>query len=235
MGDSQPRRRWAVLGLLVGAPVSAEYLQAYLTATGDAVELVAGLLFFAPLYGGSALVIREVAVRTGRGWPGILLLGGAFGVIMQGLVDLSLFTKHEPDITGWDDIWSPTAVPVLGISVYALIAFTLGHALMSIGVPIALVDALAPKVRGRSLVGRKGLVVAVILWLASAALIHSDSRGPDSTPHPAQVAAVLAVAVALVLIARSRLGKPVAAASKGALGAPSPASRWAWPPCWPWI
>ena len=183
-----------MLGLLFGAPVSAEYLQAYLTATGDAVELVAGLLFFAPLYGGAALVIREVAVRSGRGWPGILLLGGAFGVIMQGLVDLSLFTKHEPDITGWDDIWSPTAVPVLGISVYALIAFTLGHVLMSIGVPIALVDALAPKVRGRSLVGWKGPPCPL-------------------PPRPG--------------------GAPPR--RRAHLGAPSRVSRWAWPPCWPWI
>ncbi len=59
MGDSHPRRRWAVLGLLFGAPVSAEYVQAYLTATGDALELLAGLLILAPLYGGAASLIRR--------------------------------------------------------------------------------------------------------------------------------------------------------------------------------
>ena len=204
----QPAARWAVLGLLFGAPVSAEYLQAYLTSTGDALELLVGLIL-APLYGGAALVIREVAVRTGRGWPGILLLAGAFGVIMPGLVDLSLFTEHETDVTGWDELWSPTSVPLLGISVHSGIAWALGHVVMSIGVPIALLEALAPKLRGRSLLGREGLVVVVILWLASAALVHSDSRGPGSTPHPAQVAGVLAVAIGLVLLARTRFGRPV--------------------------
>ena len=51
-----------MLGLLVGAPVSAGYLQASLTTTGDAAGLLAGLVIL--LYGGAALVILEVAVRT---------------------------------------------------------------------------------------------------------------------------------------------------------------------------
>ena len=227
----QPAARWAVLGLLFGAPVSAEYLQAYLTSTGDALELLVGLIL-APLYGGAALVIREVAVRTGRGWPGILLLAGAFGVIMPGLVDLSLFTEHETDVTGWDELWSPTSVPLLGISVHSGIAWALGHVVMSIGVPIALLEALAPKLRGRSLLGREGLVVVVILWLASAALVHSDSRGPGSTPHPAQVAGVLAVAIGLVLLARTRLGRPVRRRVEGRAWGTTPQSDSDWPPCW---
>ncbi len=72
---------------------------------------------------------------------------------MPGMVDLSLFTEHRSDVTGWEEVWSPTSV--LGISVHAGIAWSLGHVVMSIGVPIALLHALAPKLRGRSLLGRR--------------------------------------------------------------------------------
>src|SRR5262245_28276303 len=99
------RQRWLpVLGVLFGAPICAEFLQAYLPSTGDAGVMLASLGILAPLYGGAALLIREVAVRRGLGWPAVLLLAGAFGVAMPGLVDLSLFTEHLDDFAYWDDL-----------------------------------------------------------------------------------------------------------------------------------
>ena len=89
--------------MLLGAPVSAKLVQSYLDITGDFTDTLFLIVFLAPLYGGAALLVREVAVRAGRGWPGMLLLSWAFGVAMPGLVDLSLFTEHNPDVTGWDD------------------------------------------------------------------------------------------------------------------------------------
>ena len=73
-----------MVALLLGAPVCAELLQAYLDITGDPCSRWCSLVFFfAPLYGGAAVLIREVAVRTGRGWPGRLLLAAAFGLLMR--------------------------------------------------------------------------------------------------------------------------------------------------------
>ena len=43
-----------------------------------------------------ALLIREVARRRGLGWPGILLLAAAFGVVQAGLVDQSMFSPRLP-------------------------------------------------------------------------------------------------------------------------------------------
>lgn len=64
-----PRRLAPVVGLFFLAPLTAEYLAGYDTSTGNIGELFAGLHFLAPLYGG-ALVIREVARRSGRAWIG---------------------------------------------------------------------------------------------------------------------------------------------------------------------
>lgn len=207
-----PRRRvWPILGVLFGAPVCAEYLQAYLPATGDVLELVIGLIFLAPLYGGAALLIREVAVRTGRGWPGVLLLAGAFAVAMPGLIDLSAFTEHA-EYTGWDELWAPTEA--FGLSWHGTVTWSLAHVVMSIGVPLALLDALAPVTRGRPLLSRPGLVVTALAFVAVAALIRSDAP-PDAIPTVVQTLCVLAVCGLLVLAALCPWGRPIARTRDG--------------------
>lgn len=103
-----------VLVLLLLAPVSAELLQAYLGDLGGPFGMVFLVLFLAPLYGGAGLLIREIAARTGRGWPGRLLLAGAFGVAMPTLIDGSLFTPVMPDVDDWSTIVQGRRSPTSG-------------------------------------------------------------------------------------------------------------------------
>ena len=65
-------------------PVCAEYLWGYDDSTGHPGTLIGNLIVFSPLYGAPALLIREAARRRGLGWPGILLLAAAFGVVEAG-------------------------------------------------------------------------------------------------------------------------------------------------------
>jgi hypothetical protein len=105
------RTRWLpVLGLAVLAPVCAEYLWGYDDSTGHPGTLVGNLVVFIPLYGAPALLIREVARRRGLGWPGIVLLAAAFGVVEAGLVDQSMFSRDYRDIPYWSDLADPTYV-----------------------------------------------------------------------------------------------------------------------------
>lgn len=134
----------AVCGLLVLAPVSAEYLYGYDDSTGDLTELLGGLLIFIPLYGAAAVIIREAARRAGRGRPTILLLGTAFGVLQAGLIDHSMFNPNYRGIEYWDDIFGPTVVPGLGVSLALAVQFTVGHLVWSIAVPIAIVESFVP-------------------------------------------------------------------------------------------
>jgi hypothetical protein len=85
---------------------------------------------------------------------------------------------------------------------------------MSIGVPLALLDALAPSTRGRPLLGRIGLVVTGLVWLAVAALIRSDALA-GATPTVAQTLCVLVVVALLVVAAMTRLGRPLARTRDG--------------------
>src|SRR5229473_1068759 len=82
-----PKRKiFAVITLFFVAPLVAEYL------LGDLpLKLLAALIVLAPAYGGAAVLIRETARRTGRGWPTMLMLGAAYTLIGEGLVTQSLF------------------------------------------------------------------------------------------------------------------------------------------------
>ncbi|CAM5494556.1 hypothetical protein SRIMM317S_04274 [Streptomyces rimosus subsp. rimosus] len=52
------------------------------------------LFLYLPLYGCAALLIREIARRTGRGWPTMLLLAAAYGLFEEGPVDQMLWNPH---------------------------------------------------------------------------------------------------------------------------------------------
>jgi hypothetical protein len=210
--QARPDRRTRLAGVLaigVVAPVCAEYLVAYLEITGDLVESVAALVFFVPLYGGAALLIRELAERAGMGWSGRLLLAAAFGVSMTSVIDVSLWTAHRPDIDYWDDIQSAARLDAFGFSAYAALIWVLGHVMMSVGAPLALAEALLPRIRGARLLGRAGLVCWSAAFLAVAAMIHFSEAGEyDVHPSAAQYAGAAAVVVVLVALAFGRAGRP---------------------------
>jgi hypothetical protein len=151
----------AIIGVLFGSPICAEYLQAYLSFTGDAAGLLFDLIFFAPLYGGAALLIREYAVRSNRGWVGILLLSAAFGVLMPGVIDLAMLGEQRSDIPYWNDLRLPTLIPALGLSAHPMTIWVLGYVAMSVGAPLALLDGLAPSLRGKPLLQWWGIVLQI--------------------------------------------------------------------------
>src|SRR6185369_5595553 len=79
--EGVPMRRTApVFALFFLAPLVAEFF------LGDfPITMLPLILVLAPMYGGGALLIREVVRRTGRGWPTIALLALAFGVFEEGV------------------------------------------------------------------------------------------------------------------------------------------------------
>lgn len=193
---------------MVIAPVCAEYLSAYLAETGDAAAMIAGLLILGPLYGGAALIIREVALRTGRGWTGVMLLAAGFGVAMPTLVDLSAWAVDFPSVPYWDAMREPTLVQPLGLAVFPMLAWVTGHVLLSVCAPLALVAAIAPRHRGRPLLGAAGGAVVTTAFVVAAAMIRVDSA-PLAAPTALQQVCAAAVVLALVAAALSPLGAPL--------------------------
>jgi hypothetical protein len=169
------------------------------------------LPFLAPMYGGGAILVREIAIRGGLAWPGILLLGAGYGLIEAGLVDQSLF---NPGFMGLE-FQAVTPVPALGISALNATAFIVGHAVWSIALPIAFTQFLFPRAAGRPWLGRPGLVVVTALYLIGCWIIFDDVRSTEgfmATPAQHVGAALAALACGgLALMSRRITGGPTIA------------------------
>jgi hypothetical protein len=203
------KRILPALGLLVLAPLVGEYLLGNISI--NALPMIIGLI---PLYGGGALLIREVARRWRLGWPGIILLGLAYAVIEEGLLTQSLF---NPDYVGLR-LLDYGFIPALGIGAYWTVFVLAIHGVWSIAVPISLVEAGSRR-PDTPWLGKLGLTMTAILFLLGGALIALASPAiyPLST---AQITWTLITAAALIIAAflSVRLRRPLLPAT--------PASPW---------
>ncbi|MEV4540624.1 hypothetical protein [Micromonospora echinaurantiaca] len=193
------RRLPPAVALLLLAPWAAECSWGGFTAD----EFLLVIIVLAPMYGGAALLIRETARHLGAGWPAIVLLAAAFGVVQAGLVDQSLFNPDFLDDTEFADTQATaeaTRVPGLGFSARQAVDYVGNHVLLSICAPIALIESYLGAVRRlRPWLGRPGLAVVTLLYLAGSALIFSDTRGSEGfLASPVQLAFATALALALI-------------------------------------
>jgi hypothetical protein len=185
----------AVITLLFAAPFVAEYL------LGDLpLKLLAALVILAPAYGGAAILVREAARRTGRGWPTMLMLGAAYTLIGEGLVTQSLFNHDYLKIHM--HLLDPAYIPALGIGAWwTLFMFNL-HSFWSMGVSIALVEALFPADAEAPWMGPVGdLVVAVVFALGMAANFAVGYRQNQFVASHAQLVGTAVLSVLLMAAA----------------------------------
>jgi hypothetical protein len=188
------RRMAPVISLFFIAPFVAEFL------LGDIpVVLLPALLAFAPMYGGGALLIREVARRTGRGWPMMLTLALAFAVLEEGLLTQSLF---NPNYAG-EHLLQYAYLPSLGIGGLWTV-YVLGiHVLWSMATPIALVEESTGYRRELPWLGRRGLWVTSALFVVSWAIFFAISYGTSDgfLASPAQLICSALITMILVAVA----------------------------------
>ncbi|WP_405092145.1 hypothetical protein OG767_03630 [Micromonospora sp. NBC_01392] len=216
------RRRLApAVALLLLAPWTAECSWGGFTLVGMPFVV----LVLAPMYGGAALLIRETARRLGLGWPGIVLLAAAFGVVQAGLVDQSLFNPDYLDDTQFADartVAEATLVPGLGFSARQAVDYVGNHVALTICASIALVESyLGVGRRSRPWLGRPGLVVAALLWLGGSLLVFADDGGRKGfLASPVQLTVAAGVALALIAAALLRVGRAADARIDPAAGAP---------------
>jgi len=174
------------------SPLVAEFL------LGDfPITLLFLVLVFAPMYGGGALVIRELVRRTGRGWPSIILLALAYGVLEEGVTTMSLFNPNYVDAHLLDQGF----VPALGIAVpWTIFVLTL-HAVWSISVPIALIEEWTPR-RTTPWLRTPGFVIGCVLLALGC---FGTTMGTYNNEHYLaawpQLLTVVIVVIALVVVA----------------------------------
>jgi hypothetical protein len=145
------------------------------------------------LYGAGALLVREVTVVWKKGWPTILALGCAYGVVEEGLDVKSWFNPH----------WGALGIlgtygRVFGINWVWAVELTLFHSIFSIAIPILLATLLFPASAGsRWLPGRR-LPLVILVFVAD--VLFGFAFFPYSPP-PVQYLVAASSVVILVWLA----------------------------------
>ncbi|MED2040260.1 hypothetical protein P4V58_24500 [Bacillus wiedmannii] len=101
------RRITLTLGLFFLSPLVAEYLLGNIS-----ISAIAALPFLALMYGCGSILIREITRRRGYGWPTMILMGLAYGILEEGLITQSLFNPSYANA----NLLSNAPIPELGIS-----------------------------------------------------------------------------------------------------------------------
>lgn len=136
---------------------------------GDfSINAILPYLFVAPAYGGGALLIRELARRTHRGWPTMLAWALAYGLLEEGILIQTLFNPNYLGLhllaSGW--------VPALGIGMWWTPFVLTLHMVWSISTPIALMEGLYPDRRESPWLGTLGLSVTFVLFVLGSLVMH---------------------------------------------------------------
>jgi hypothetical protein len=204
-----------VLLLLLIAPLVAEFLLGDVT-----LAMLGALVVFIPLYGAGAVLIREVVRRRGGGWPAIVLLAAAFGIVEEGLATQSLF---NPDYSH-QHLLSSGYIPALGIAVPWTIYVLSLHVIWSICTPIALVECMFPDRGTKPWLRKPGLIVVAVVYVlgvvATAVTTWAVFRyiAPPSRLIGATVVAVVLIIVGMLL---TRARRPEHSSLQAARRAPA--------------
>jgi hypothetical protein len=187
-----PKRKIsAVITLFFVAPLVAEYL------LGDLpLKLLPVVIVLAPMYGGGAVLIRDAARRAGRGWPTMLVLALAYMLIEEGLVTQSLFNHDYLKMQM--HLLDPAYLPALGIGAWWTLLMINLHVFWSMGVSIALVEALYPAEADAPWMGSAGDAALGVLFVLGA--VANFGIGFKQNHFVASHAQLLCVAALWVLV-----------------------------------
>lgn len=186
------KRRWTVLTLLLLAPFVGEVMSASTPITD-----IGGLIFFIPMYGAGALLIRELVWRRKRGWVSIVLLGLAYALIEEGLAVQAIFNPGGVEAASWG---LHAGGYVFGVYGMFAVAVCLYHAIWSIAMPIALVDLLFPRVYRKPLLSNRGLVVAAVTYALGVGVVAYIARTIVAPGYAAPVHLLVATAIVTTIL-----------------------------------
>jgi hypothetical protein len=183
-----------VFVLIVLAPTIAEILLGDLLFNANFVPT---LVMYILLYGSGALFVREMARRLHLGWPSIVVLALAYGVVEEGLILQTVFNQHFPGLEVLVSYGRTMGVSWFwGIDVLGM------HAVWSITLPILLTELLFPTLASRPWLGRVGLTFdAIIYVLVGLVMFHFFTVLTHFSTSPVALISTALVGVVLVLLA----------------------------------
>ena len=143
----------AVAELLSGSSPPSEYFTIF------------GFMMLNLLYGGGAVIAREIKIRWRKGVGSLLLLGASYAVFEEGLMVASFQNPNWMDIgiLGEYGRW-------LGINCVWAVELTYYHAIISICVPVFLVELAYPDQSSLPWLSGRWTKIVAILFLGDIIL-----------------------------------------------------------------
>jgi hypothetical protein len=180
--------------------VMAPYLGESLSTATAPLDLLLpwNLALFAGLYGCGALLCRELAHRRRLGLPGLALLGAAYGVYEEALVDRFWFDPayaHDTGVGGYSRVWHTNLLLATHLTAF--------HAAVSVCASVLVVTWLFPGDRDRAWVRPGGLVVAGAAMVLVLVLLYEDHLRPPAGPSLVALGTGALLVVAALLSRRA--------------------------------
>ncbi|WP_157001645.1 hypothetical protein [Agromyces laixinhei] len=192
----EPARR-ARTGLPILVLVLITPLLAELAWGSTPLQYLYAFPIFVLMYGTGTLLVRELVRRTGRGWPSILLLGLAYGIIEEGVVLQSFFSPQIYEAPDW-------GARFFGVNLVYAITISIYHMIFSVALPIQLTELFFPATRHVPYLRTRGLILTIagfVLGLAAVRFTVPPSIDPGFNASPTALAGCAIVIAGLALLA----------------------------------
>jgi hypothetical protein len=195
MPDRTRRRRWRVPPAVVLLLLSALIAEALSGATPPLRFFLNPIVFLylTVYYGSGALLVRELTRRWGKGWPTILLLGGVWGIVQEGLGTKVFFDPTRVELSPLVNYgtWG-------GVHWAFVVQLIIYHSVYSVLIPVLLTELLYWSDRRRSWAPTPVLWVCVLLQIAMTAVAYRTISAYEP-PAELYLPTLLATAVLLVM------------------------------------
>ena len=218
-GPSGWRLAAPAVALSLLAPIVSEVLYG---ATRISVIFV--LIPQVAVWGCGTLMIRELAVRRRRGWPGLLLLGVALAVAEECII-------QQTSLAPMVGLASQEYGRALGVN-WVYLLWALGYeSVWVVVLPIRLTEMIFPERRDEPWAGRRGLILAglafvlgsLVAWYSWTQVARTEVfHMPEYQPPAAHLAVAVAAIVLLVAAALGPWTSPRSSRHQSGRFAPDP-------------
>lgn len=146
------------------------------------------------LYGCGVVLIREAAIVWNKGWPTILFLGLAYGIMEEGVAVHTFFDPVNATVGIFGQYGR-----MFNIDITWAIIISIFHSVFSIALPIMISGLLFPRLKDRRLLRKRSLIIVLLAYLTTVTLL--DIIAPYR-PSLMYTAFLLTIALTLIYIAK---------------------------------
>ncbi|MHA6621830.1 hypothetical protein [Pseudonocardia sp. DLS-67] len=191
MENPTPRHRGsrAAWVLVLLAPVCGELT---FSAVGMPIMWIA-FPFLVPMYGAGVLLIRELTVRAGGGWPSLVVMGLAYELVEDGLGLQALTSPTMYNASAWGP-------RVLGLNLTYWESQVGYHIVFSVLIPILLTNLVFPELRQAPYLRRRGTFFVAVTAVAGIAMLRLTFAASEDPGYRAPLPVVVGLVVATVAL-----------------------------------